>query len=200
MTIFVLLSLAIVVGAPWLAWNRRRPPSEPSGRSDHQRRAPQRESYSYEEALPRITSICDALHRDSRAKAVLVIDNHGRAVGQAGDNQPLTARNVASWAPQLGGVGAAARPEGPRGAHDRARWDDHEHRERGAPAAGVPRDHRRRSQESLQTLADHRSLRCHAHPIREPADTRALTLRGQPGTCRPAIPERAAPGSRDPSP
>src|SRR3977135_1036815 len=58
----------------------------------------------YEEELQQINSICEILHRDSNAKAVLVIDKNGQAIAQAGDTQQLdvtalsslTAGNVAA--------------------------------------------------------------------------------------------------------
>ena len=39
----------------------------------------------YEEELQQINRICEILHRDSNAKAVLVIDKNGQAIAQAGD-------------------------------------------------------------------------------------------------------------------
>lgn len=58
----------------------------------------------YEEELEQIQAVCEVLHRDSNAKAVLVIDKNGQAISEAGevDNldvtslSSLTAGNVAA--------------------------------------------------------------------------------------------------------
>src|SRR5258707_6401195 len=50
----------------------------------------------YEEELQQINSICDILHRDSNAKAVLVIDKNGQAIAQAGDTQQLDVTSLSS--------------------------------------------------------------------------------------------------------
>ncbi len=58
----------------------------------------------YEEELQQINAVCEVLHRDSNAKAVLVIDKNGQAIAQAGDVDhidvtslsSLTAGNVAA--------------------------------------------------------------------------------------------------------
>jgi hypothetical protein len=39
----------------------------------------------YEEELQQINNVCEILHRDSNAKAVLLIDKNGQAMAQAGD-------------------------------------------------------------------------------------------------------------------
>ena len=43
----------------------------------------------YEEELQQINSICEILHRESNAKAVLVIDKNGQAIAQAGELEDL---------------------------------------------------------------------------------------------------------------
>jgi predicted regulator of Ras-like GTPase activity (Roadblock/LC7/MglB family) len=58
----------------------------------------------YEEELQQITQVCDTLHRDANAVAILVIDKNGQAIAQAGDVEhidvtslsSLTAGNVAA--------------------------------------------------------------------------------------------------------
>ena len=50
----------------------------------------------YEEELRQINRICDVLHRDSNAKAVLVIDKNGQAIAQAGDVQELDVTSLSS--------------------------------------------------------------------------------------------------------
>ena len=50
----------------------------------------------YEEELQQINSICEILHRDSNAKAVLVIDKNGQAIAQAGDTQQLDVTSLSS--------------------------------------------------------------------------------------------------------
>ena len=50
----------------------------------------------YEEELQQINSICEILHRDSNAKAVLVIDKNGQAIAQAGDTQTLDVTSLSS--------------------------------------------------------------------------------------------------------
>ena len=55
----------------------------------------------YEEELQQINHICEILHRDSNAKAVLVIDKNGQAIAQAGDTQLATLPGLSSllwWA------------------------------------------------------------------------------------------------------
>ena len=50
----------------------------------------------YEEELQQINKICDVLHRDSNAKAVLVIDKNGQAIAQAGDTHELDVTSLSS--------------------------------------------------------------------------------------------------------
>src|SRR5262249_58265240 len=77
----------------------------------------------YEEELQQINRICEILHGDSNAKAVLVIDKNGQAIAQAGDTaqldvtslSSLTAGNVAA----TGGIAQLlAEPEFPGQVHD----------------------------------------------------------------------------------
>ena len=50
----------------------------------------------YEDELQHINRICEILHRDSNAKAVLVIDKNGQAIAQAGDTQQLDVTSLSS--------------------------------------------------------------------------------------------------------
>jgi predicted regulator of Ras-like GTPase activity (Roadblock/LC7/MglB family) len=50
----------------------------------------------YEEELQQILRICEVLHRDSNARAVLVIDKNGQAVAQAGDVETLDVTSLSS--------------------------------------------------------------------------------------------------------
>jgi len=50
----------------------------------------------YEEELQQITEICDTLHRDSNATAVLVIDKNGQAIAQAGEVESLDVTSLSS--------------------------------------------------------------------------------------------------------
>ena len=50
----------------------------------------------YEEELHQINTICEILHRDSNAKAVLVIDKNGQAMASAGDVQELDVTSLSS--------------------------------------------------------------------------------------------------------
>src|SRR5882672_1703782 len=50
----------------------------------------------YEEELQQINRICEILHRDSNAKAVLVIDKNGQAIAQAGDTAQLDVTSLSS--------------------------------------------------------------------------------------------------------
>ena len=50
----------------------------------------------YEEELAQINNICEVLHRDSNAKAVLVIDKNGQAMASAGDVQELDVTSLSS--------------------------------------------------------------------------------------------------------
>lgn len=50
----------------------------------------------YEEELGQINHICEVLHRDSNAKAVLVIDKNGQAMASAGDVHELDVTSLSS--------------------------------------------------------------------------------------------------------
>jgi predicted regulator of Ras-like GTPase activity (Roadblock/LC7/MglB family) len=50
----------------------------------------------YEEELQQINRICEVLHRDSNARAVLVIDKNGQAVAQAGEVEQLDVTSLSS--------------------------------------------------------------------------------------------------------
>lgn len=50
----------------------------------------------YEEELQLITQLCDALHRDANAQAVLVIDKNGQAIAQAGEVETLDVTSLSS--------------------------------------------------------------------------------------------------------
>ena len=50
----------------------------------------------YEEELQQINRICDILHRDSNARAVLVIDKNGQAIAQQGDTDQLDVTSLSS--------------------------------------------------------------------------------------------------------
>ena len=50
----------------------------------------------YEEELNQINQICDSLHRDSNAKAVLVIDKNGQAIAQQGEVESLDVTSLSS--------------------------------------------------------------------------------------------------------
>jgi predicted regulator of Ras-like GTPase activity (Roadblock/LC7/MglB family) len=50
----------------------------------------------YEEELQQINHICEVLHRDSNARAVLVIDKNGQSMAQAGDTAELDVTSLAS--------------------------------------------------------------------------------------------------------
>ena len=50
----------------------------------------------YEEELQQISSVCDALQRDSNSKAVLVIDKNGQSIAQAGDTDQLDVTSLSS--------------------------------------------------------------------------------------------------------
>jgi predicted regulator of Ras-like GTPase activity (Roadblock/LC7/MglB family) len=50
----------------------------------------------YEEELSQIMNICDILHRDSNARAVLVIDKNGQAVAQTGEVEQLDVTSLSS--------------------------------------------------------------------------------------------------------
>ena len=50
----------------------------------------------YEEELQQINGICEVLHRDSNARAVLLIDKNGQAIAQAGDVQELDVTSLSS--------------------------------------------------------------------------------------------------------
>jgi predicted regulator of Ras-like GTPase activity (Roadblock/LC7/MglB family) len=50
----------------------------------------------YEEELQQINHICEVLHRDANAKAVLVIDKNGQAMAQAGEVEQLDVTSLSS--------------------------------------------------------------------------------------------------------
>src|SRR5678816_1292373 len=50
----------------------------------------------YEEELQQINAICDVLHRDANAKAVLVIDKNGQAIAQSGEVEQLDVTSLSS--------------------------------------------------------------------------------------------------------
>ena len=50
----------------------------------------------YEEELQQINRICEVLHRDSNAKAVLVIDKNGQAIASAGEVEQLDVTSLSS--------------------------------------------------------------------------------------------------------
>jgi len=50
----------------------------------------------YEEELQKLNHICEVLHRDSNAKAVLVIDKNGQSMVQAGDVNELDVTSLSS--------------------------------------------------------------------------------------------------------
>ena len=50
----------------------------------------------YEEELQQINQICDVLHRDANAKAVLVIDKNGQAIAQSGEVDQLDVTSLSS--------------------------------------------------------------------------------------------------------
>ena len=50
----------------------------------------------YDEELQQINAICDALHRDSNSRAVLVIDKNGQAIAQSGDVEELDITSLSS--------------------------------------------------------------------------------------------------------
>ena len=50
----------------------------------------------YEEELSQITNICEILHRDANARAVLVIDKNGQAFAQAGEVDQLDVTSLSS--------------------------------------------------------------------------------------------------------
>src|SRR5216684_7014342 len=50
----------------------------------------------YEEELAQINAICEILHRDANARAVLVIDKNGQAFAQAGETDELDITSLSS--------------------------------------------------------------------------------------------------------
>jgi predicted regulator of Ras-like GTPase activity (Roadblock/LC7/MglB family) len=50
----------------------------------------------YEEELQQITHVCDNLHRDANAQAVLVIDKNGQAIAQCGEVETLDVTSLSS--------------------------------------------------------------------------------------------------------
>src|SRR5205085_6214763 len=55
-----------------------------------------RQLFMCAEEIHRINSICEVLHRDSNAKAVLVIDKNGQAMASAGDVAELDVTSLSS--------------------------------------------------------------------------------------------------------
>ncbi len=50
----------------------------------------------YEEELQQITRVCETLHRDANAQAVLVIDKNGQAISQTGEVETLDVTSLSS--------------------------------------------------------------------------------------------------------
>ncbi|MCE9580267.1 MAG: roadblock/LC7 domain-containing protein [Deltaproteobacteria bacterium] len=50
----------------------------------------------YEEELQQINRICDTLHKEANAKAVLVIDKNGQAIAQGGEVEHLDVTSLSS--------------------------------------------------------------------------------------------------------
>lgn len=50
----------------------------------------------YEEELQQINAVCELLHRDSNAKAVLVIDKNGQAIANVGEIEQLDVTSLSS--------------------------------------------------------------------------------------------------------
>ena len=50
----------------------------------------------YEEELSQINEVCDALHKDSNAKAVLLIDKNGQPIAQQGEVEQLDVTSLSS--------------------------------------------------------------------------------------------------------
>jgi predicted regulator of Ras-like GTPase activity (Roadblock/LC7/MglB family) len=50
----------------------------------------------YEEELSQINTVCEQLHRDSNARAVLVIDKNGQAIAAAGEVESLDVTSLSS--------------------------------------------------------------------------------------------------------
>ena len=50
----------------------------------------------YEEELEQINAVCEVLHRDANAKAVLVIDKNGQAIAEAGEVENLDVTSLSS--------------------------------------------------------------------------------------------------------
>lgn len=50
----------------------------------------------YEEELEQINRVCEVLHRDANAKAVLVIDKNGQAIAEAGEVENLDVTSLSS--------------------------------------------------------------------------------------------------------
>jgi predicted regulator of Ras-like GTPase activity (Roadblock/LC7/MglB family) len=50
----------------------------------------------YEEELQQISAICEGLHRDSNAKAVICIDKNGQAIAAAGEVEQLDVTSLSS--------------------------------------------------------------------------------------------------------
>ena len=50
----------------------------------------------YEEHISQINSVCEVLHRDANAKAVLVIDKNGQSIASAGEVETLDVTSLSS--------------------------------------------------------------------------------------------------------
>jgi len=50
----------------------------------------------YEEELQQINQVCEVLHRDANAQAVLVIDKNGQAISQTGEVETLDVTSLSS--------------------------------------------------------------------------------------------------------
>jgi predicted regulator of Ras-like GTPase activity (Roadblock/LC7/MglB family) len=50
----------------------------------------------YEEHIQQINSVCEVLHRDANAKAVLVIDKNGQSIASAGEVEQLDVTSLSS--------------------------------------------------------------------------------------------------------
>lgn len=59
-------------------------------------RGMQNQLVMYEEELQQINEICEVLHRDSNAKAVLIIDKNGQAIAAAGEVESLDVTSLSS--------------------------------------------------------------------------------------------------------
>ena len=66
----------------------------------------------YEEELTQINRICEVLHKDSNARAVLVIDKNGQAFAHAGEVEQLDITSLSSLT--AGNVAATGENKPPR--------------------------------------------------------------------------------------